>query len=716
MAETFQEWRAAVTAEQTAIRLAKAQSQTFSKPKVDSTVNTKVKPSEPPTPTWLEVETVDCFHQHVPKVIPRYTPRQKQKEMAEAVAKVLMWKNMLLAEAGVGIGKSMAYLIPLLLSKKKIDYPHGPVVISTKTIALQEQLYQKDVPQALRATGLAAHVLLCKGKTNYVCNRNLDDFLSSPQGKRFDDDAVVEWARRSDSGDRAETGAPAIPDPVWERICVQQCEPKTCPYEDRCAFLNYREARRNTAGIIICNHDLLVTDLILRQKSGKGLWLPPQAVVVDEAHSLEAITRRELSGVLVSSKIPTLIERIKANGRLRPFLHKIPAKTSHIWDEFEPEINRCADFSYEGEAERFRVRPGERFLRLANAMLEQFVSLEEAIDIALGTVKEVGKGKKAARELEMLAGEITTVIDTLKGLLESENRVHWLEKSGNNIKWKLYTSPVQVESFLFPALWHPMKSLPSVLVSGTLTVNGDFDYLKNRLGIKYRTVYTFKAESPFDYKNRMMIYIPTDLPLPSHDEEKDAFFIEAISERIAKLLEITQGRALVLFTSHRRMNAVYGRLSELSLPWPLLKQGGLPTGQILQRFREEVESVLLATGSFWEGVDIAGESLSAVIMDKLPFPSPMDPLIQAMRENVQKNGLDPHQHFDIPEMLSNLRQGSGRLIRQEEDRGIVAILDGRAAAQYKKLVEAALPPGRWTSELTQVQKWFRQGHKIANTK
>lgn len=659
-------------------------------------------------PSALEQETLSAFRKGVPRVIPNFTHRPLQQEMAQLAARAIYNRHILLAEAGVGIGKSMAYLIPLLFGKKHKPYPRGPIIVSTKTIALQEQLYRKDVPQAFRAAGIDdIDFLLCKGKSNYVCLHNLNSNMphsNEELGGLWE--KIRDWAEHSRTGDRAEEGAPGIPEEIWARIHVDECNKRTCLYEDKCAFVIHKRLRRNASGIIICNHDLFITDLILRQQ-GKALWAPPTAVVIDEAHALEDITRRELTKTLKKSRLPRLLRGITNNHHVSQFVKSsLLDELDVLWNRFEELLMRCVDWQGEGETDKFRVRPDNFLLLLAAQLQEKIASLENRIDIALGSVDERGKGKIIVQRAERLLAEASDLKYIFGGFLERGGRVFWVEKHGKD--WFLSVAPISINSFLSEMLWQTKERyIPIILSSGTLAIRGDFNFIEDRLGIRRETLH-FSAASPFNYRERTVIYVPRDLPSPSHDVAEDQAFVEAITNRIADILTITRGKALVLFTSHRRMNAVYEKLAGKGVPWPLLRQGQNPAGLLLQRFREDIDSVLLATGSFWEGVDVVGESLSAVIMDKLPFPSPFDPLVQAMREKLEASGLDPHQNLNIPEMLSNLRQGAGRLIRHENDRGIIAILDWRAAKQYASLVKEALPPGKWVHQLREVREWWKE--------
>lgn len=640
-------------------------------------------------------------------VLQNYIKRPKQVELAAAISETLFDKTPLLAEAGVGIGKSLAYLIPLLL-KARQDETFRPIIISTKTIALQEQLVDKDIELALQVINDKREVLLAKGKTHYLCRKNLEAIIMENTGAS---EALLEdfYKQVINKKECDRKNLPELPDHLWEKICVDKCSPSDCEFTG-CQFQQLKKQRRNFRGIIVCNHDMFLTDLVLRANGHRGLWPTPYAVIFDEAHSLEEVTRRELTSAVSIKQLEGIIKRcgrIKVlsnyleENQITTLLERIYALEKVIRENTLVRMEDNPGGTDEEETDQYRIKFTYELYQVLEQVYRGLNKLEDSVDTAATYGYKLKKSHQDVL-LERLSYSLSRIRHDLKNIIQADTSSFlWVEYSNHNIK--LCMAPVEIASFLRKMLWDK-REYPIVLTSGTLKVKDSFEYIKSTLGInKCRE---FSAESPFDYQNRMMIYTPIDLPLPNANPEADKLFLDRAAERISFLLKCSNGRALVLFTSHRRMREIYQRLKAFNLEYPLLCQGDDNVGRLLKRFREDVDSVLLATGSFWEGVDVAGESLTCVIMDKLPFPNPRDPLIQSLHEKAKTEGLSPFYNIDLPRMLATLRQGAGRLLRQESDWGIVAILDRRAGTKYKSLLQATLPPGVWTSDIKKVENWL----------
>ncbi|MGB9846246.1 MAG: ATP-dependent DNA helicase, partial [Desulfotomaculales bacterium] len=549
----------------------------------------------------------------IKKTLPGYVDRPVQRELAKKIWKTRMSSGILVAEAGVGTGKSFAYLVPAI--QKVVSAGLGPVVISTKTIALQEQLYKRDIPFILGATGTAKNVFLAKGKTNYIClNRLNEEIKANPKSKEL---ALLEkWVEKMrHSYDHAGYGdkslGPEVSEQTWDKVCVKRCQESRCKLFSVCGYMLYRQQRRRADDIIIVNHDLLVADLKARKRN-KMLWSTPGMYVIDEAHALESSAQRQLSYTVNYGKLASVLEQAVRRRETKSLVSLEATRNAlDSLDDFFKTLRRSLDPDRGSEIIHASPKAVKSAKRLA-AVLEK---LYEGIQVALAGFGQSVRGEfieEAAEHIEEALNALDIFCRDLK------EYVFYLEG-----KLEFIASPLNVGNYLKEELWNGRS--PVVLVSGTLAVQKKLDYFCYRIGLNGlkppRKVEHFIGLSPFDYKNRVRIYVPEHLPRPSHDDEKDEKFITAMAEEIDRLVKITDGRALVLFTSYRRMNAVYELLSKRTLPGRLLCQGrNYPSYKLLEIFRNDVNSILLATGTFWEGIDAAGETLTLVVMDKLPFP------------------------------------------------------------------------------------------------
>jgi ATP-dependent DNA helicase DinG len=619
--------------------------------------------------------------------LPDYEDRPQQRAMAAAVARAFEADTPLIVEAGTGTGKTFAYLIPALRSRRK-------VVVSTGTRTLQEQILERDVPALRRLLDEPFEVAVLKGVSNYLCVRRLRE-----HGSLFDGDelhAIRAWAARTATGDRAELAD--IPDDaaVWRDVTTTpeaRLGPR-CPHHREC-FVTRARRQAEKAQLIIVNHHLFFADLALRASYPGARVLPDyDAVVLDEAHQVEEIAT-EYFGVSASTRRFGALERdarrALAGASVDKMIDHVDRAATALFDDLRPRLR----------GERAAI-PDDLFA--AGAVQKRWFAVDTALDELVSHATLAAEGEQdddRSEEIAAIARRGAGVRDDLTTIAEGglRNYVHWAEVTGRAVM--LRASPVDVAPLLSAHLFAPVPA--TVLTSATLTTGGRFDYVRSRLGLDGELAEELRVDSPFDYATQALLYVPDDLPDP-----REPGFAAASCERIRALLELSRGRAFVLFTSHRALRAAVATLNK-NLPFPVLVQGEQPRAALLARFRATANSVLFATGAFWEGVDVPGDALSMVIMDKLPFAPPADPLVEARMARVQERGGDPFSDYQVPHAALALKQGFGRLIRRRDDRGVVAVLDGRVhTRRYGRAFLDTLPDGvRDVTTLAGVAAWWR---------
>jgi ATP-dependent DNA helicase DinG len=581
--------------------------------------------------------------------LPGFEPRAEQAALATAVERALATEEHLVAEAGTGTGKSLAYLIPALESGRR-------VVVATATKALQEQLLAQDVPAAARALGREVRVAVLKGRQNYVCRKQLQGFgpmLVRERAEAEAFDALLPWLDATETGDRAE--APLEPpETLWAELAVggDRCSGRRCPFVSAC----YAEAARARAGeaeLVIANHALYFADLA----AGGGVLPDHDAVVFDEAHRLEETAATWLGGRVSRGGLRRLaadVERAcREAGEPLPAraLDRVERAGERLLREVAPPTGR----------RRLRAPPAEPAALLADALC----ALGDAIH---------GSGEDLdalSRRALSTAAQVEACLDP--GELE---RVVWAEPDA--VAW----APVEVAPQLRERLWN--EEVTAILVSATLTNGEDARFVRRRLGLD--DARELVVGSPFDFREQALLYVPRTMPDPRSDG-----FTERVADEVVALLALSEGRALVLTSSYRALGVLRERVRG-RVPYDVLVQGEAPRERLLERFRSEVDSVLIATSTFWQGVDVPGESLSLLVIDKLPFSAPGDPMHEARCEAVEAAGGDWFRDFALPTAMLQLRQGFGRLIRGHGDRGVVAILDPRLRTRaYGRAFLGALP-------------------------
>ncbi len=656
-------------------------------------------------------------------IIPNYTHRDSQIEIARAVESAIESRKILMVEAGVGTGKTFAYLIPSIFEKCNYDNEYAPIIISTKTINLQEQLERdiKNIRELFIHLGMRANIfslqndsdiIISKGKRNYCCRKNLQDIMAK-SGDSQSEKLLSDVERWLDAGGNefSESMAPRLKESLREDLQVDRCA-QDCPFHSTCSFSRLKNNRKNAVGIIVTNHNQLVNDLKLRRQDVGSLWKKPCAIIIDEAHALEEVARNELAIKVSIHKIHRILNKASANAsvrkhgdNLRPSLETLKSLNASVSGLIEQPSDTGSLIT------RYPIKFDESLKSSIRDILKAVEMVDDKINIIIislddSRTKEISALENISRDLEDVENSLEEYVASID---DAESQALWVEKNRHGAI-TLMAAPLSPGQFLRETLWD--ASFPIIMTSGTMTTNKSFKQIEDALNLsgvsKRRRETPIHFDSPYDYENNVLIYVPKDIPdpRPIEDGEEDAF-TPAIARRIHELLTYSRGRALVLFTTHYRLGVVYEHLLKSNLGYAILKQGDASPGIVLERFREDYSSVLLATRSLWEGTDVVGDALSLLVIDKLPFPVPSDPLIKKLMERAERQGKDPMQEIQLPMMLTDLSQGSGRLIRQEGDSGIIALLDRRAwREKYNSLVVNHLPPGRWTSDISDVQKWF----------
>ncbi len=673
-----------------------------------------------------------------------FEQRPGQKEMAQGILSAYEQDKIALVEAGTGIGKSLAYLVPAFYWALKHQEKS---VISTHTIALQEQLMHKDIPFLLKTMDVELKAVLVKGMGNYLCLRKLRELNLQPLLFSLEESREVEkieqWAERTAEGSRSEIKFPLTPG-TWEKVACEadNCSHVQCPYYKHCFFFKARKEAEE-AQILVVNHHLLMADIHAKIKSEEGQEksIIPQfeRAIIDEAHHLEQVALdsfasqtdriglQRLLGRIFSEAHP---ERSRLNLIRSDFSQAKPAFVHALDVSIPVQKKECAALVEKAFAEmthfleeivsepRGTSRENKRRLTSSICSLpywkdplqKTFQDLAEKLgQLALDLNSIVGqleefKGTKLEQKAQEHSLELRTLVmrleekeANLNRFFSDENpekRVRWCEINASNVS--LVDANLDVASVLYEHLFAKLRT--TALCSATLTTNRAFSFLKQRLGIhqeKPENVLEQIFDSPFDYAQRTLLAMPTDLPGPS-----DPQFLPQILEPIRQMIQVSQGNAFILFTSYEMLQWVYEKLRNdpLLAKYPLLKQGDFSRHLLLQEFKQVAGSVLFATNSFWEGVDVPGEALRCVIIVKLPFIVPSEPIYQACSEMLEREGKDPFNDYAIPQAVIRFKQGFGRLMRTKADRGCIVCLDHRLVKKnYGKQFLSSLPPCKTAS-------------------
>jgi ATP-dependent DNA helicase DinG len=663
-----------------------------------------------------------------------YEPREGQRRMAEAVATVVSGGGTLLAEAGTGTGKTLAYLIPAILSGHR-------VLVSTGTKNLQEQIFYKDLPALQEALGRPFTATLMKGRGNYLCLHRWQIYKDGVDGDSSQGPRLIEvgdrtflpvvdaWAKTTQTGDRAELRDVPEDLPMWKEIGAHadSCLGSQCPRYGDC-FVTLMRQRAADSDVVIVNHHLLCADASVRQGAYGEVIPACPTLVVDEAHQLEEVATQYFGIAFSNSRVDDVVRDGARLLAAKPFGEKD--------EEVHRALARVADrnrtfFAALSAAPVFRNSGAERRARYtADAIADYFedglmlAGALEGLEATLALLNRAGAASRGpahgdagtddggragfarqartsgdeineeATTLQRRANELRTDLRILMAA-DDDDYVYYMENYGRTLVMR--ASPIDVSRIISTALFDRFRT--SILTSATLAIEGGFDYLKRRLGIRHADELCVASE--FDFRSQALLYLPKRMPPP-----KAPNFTEAAARETIQILQRSRGRAFVLFTSYAVLRGVQQFL-EMSLPYPLLVQGTAPRSALIDEFRRTPNAVLLATSSFWQGVDVVGEALSCVIIDKLPFAAPGDPVTAARIDAINAGGGDAFSDYQVPLAILALQQGLGRLIRHRTDRGVLAVLDPRLRTMgYGRRFLASLPPAPVTSDLDAVAKFF----------
>lgn len=608
-------------------------------------------------------------------------------EMARAVESALEERRHLIVEAGTGTGKTMAYLIPAILSNRR-------VVVSTGTKNLQEQLFFKDVPLVEEVFGRPLKVTYMKGRSNYICRQKVDEATRSEAAWLEGMDEVTDfriirdWVGQTEMGDRSELQTLAEHSMLWGKLDArrERCTGQKCGHFDNC-FITAMMRRAADSDVIIVNHHLFFADLAVKQEDFGGIIPRYDAVIFDEAHEIEDVVGQYFGSSVSNLQVQELARDVLDLARRKEF------QSGTVEDMVRSALAASERFfGLFGQAEgRASFQGHEQILaEFGHDYRDVIQSLE-----MVATQLQLMEG--AVDETIPLHRRVKSLQESIQFFLESKDPkyVFWVEKRGRGVH--LQATPIDVSQILEQRLFEEVPT--AVLTSATLAVAGDFEYLKKRLGLPGAR--SLIVDSPFDYQKQALLYVPQHMPEP-----RSATFTQFAAREVVKLLKLSEGRAFCLFTSYQQLKAVYERVA-MQVEFPLLMQGSKPRNVLLDEFRKTPNAVLFATSSFWQGVDVQGDQLVLVVIDKLPFAVPTDPVVQARSNQVQESGGKPFFDYQIPQAAIALKQGFGRLIRSKTDRGVLVLLDTRITAQrYGQIFFDSLPDYGFTTDILEVERFL----------
>ena len=616
--------------------------------------------------------------------VPGFAPRAAQQAMAAAVEEAIAERQMLVAEAGTGTGKTYAYLVPALMSGKR-------VIVSTGTKTLQDQLFHRDLPQVRSVLGARLSAALLKGRANYLCLHRLEqahkDGRHPSREQAADVQAIHAWSKRTQSGDRAELAAIAEDSPLWPRVTstTENCLGTECPMYAECFVVKARRAAQE-ADLVVVNHHLLFADLAIKQE-GFGEILPgAHAFILDEAHQVPELAGQFFSVTLSARQLTELAGDAQAEcagvsgalallqpmvdalnaavRRLRLALDRFPAKAAFLVTEHDDGVRR------------------------------ELAALREALGALAEALLAHAERSRGLASVAERAGEQCARLDHLTDG-SARDAVHWYELSAHGFAF--HATPLDISK--------PLRELRAnsraswIFTSATLSVAGRFTHFSRQLGLDDPV--ELGLESPFDYARQALAYLPRGLPEPSAPD-----YVDRVVDAVVPVLEASRGRAFLLFTSHRALRRA-AELLPARVAFPLFVQGTAPRNRLLEAFRASGNGVLLGAASFWEGVDVVGEALSLVVIDKLPFAAPDDPVLVARLDALREAGANPFADWQVPNAVIALKQGAGRLIRDIHDRGVLMLCDPRLTGRgYGRLFLASLPPLPRTHDPADVRAFF----------
>jgi ATP-dependent DNA helicase DinG len=655
----------------------------------------------------------------IAKAHPEYEHRPGQIQMAEAVVRAFEQRRHLIVEAGTGTGKTLAYLVPAIAAACGSG---ARVVISTGTKNLQEQLMEKDIPFLQDVLPAKFRAAVMKGRNNYACLHRIQRAESMPVLEGLDEvdhfDEVFRWVTQTNTGDRAELSNLPENLPFWRHIDARSdtCLGQQCPDFEPC-FITRMRQRAIDADIIVVNHHLFFADLALRNGAYGSVLPDYAAVILDEAHQIEDVASEYFGAQVSTYQIDDLLRDVGAltleDRETERELARISARIQRFSDEFwisfregrglegrfslapanrgsSPTVREGFDAGMDAGESGMPALPYHAFDNALNRLETTLDSLSEPPADAESIVRRT-------RQLRFDLNFIT------KG--EDKKFVYWLERRGRGVF--LRASPIDVSGLLQDKLFEKVPTV--VLTSATLSSAGNFNFIRERLGLEQAE--EMIAESIFDFEHQAVLYLPPQMPDPRSPQ-----WASAAAAEVVKIVNATEGRAFVLSTSLSGMNDLFERVAP-EIDYPCFVQGSGSKGALLKKFRTTPHAVLFATASFWQGVDVRGEQLSCVIIDKLPFAVPSDPVVAARQRYIEDQGGSSFYEYSVPQAIISLKQGLGRLIRSTTDRGVLAVLDPRLRTKmYGQTFLQSLPPCRVTSDVDELWRVFESGFSVQSTR
>ena len=618
-------------------------------------------------------------------VLPGFAPRQEQLQLAEAIEKTIASGGTLVAEAGTGIGKTLSYLVPVLRGSER-------TIISTGTKTLQDQLYFRDLPVVKKALGSTLKTALLKGRANYLCLYRMDQARKDgrlPSRESITElEAIRQWAPASIDGDLSISSVIAEDSELWPMVTstADNCLGSDCPDFEAC-FVARARSEAQSADVVVVNHHLLFADMAIKH-SGFGEVLPGASVfIVDEAHQAPETASQFFSSSLSTRQISDLCRDLLAEA----------AETSGGMAVVRDEVAHCRQVIREFQlACHDNLEDRGTWDEMLNR--SEIINALQSLDTAVAGLKPVAETMQGASRgmdacLQRLA-EIQAHFDHLdKPVPDTE--VRWFERRGQGVS--IHTTPLDISS-LFSSFCEQLDAA-WVFTSATLSVNGGFDHFVRQLGL--HDADTLNLDSPFDYENNALMWLPVGLPEP-----REPSFVPDLLQQVRPVLRASKGRAFMLFTSHRALKQAAELLAG-TIDHPLFVQGQMPRSMLLEAFRESGDGILLGSASFWGGVDVMGDALSLVIIDKLPFAPPNDPVMVARSNQLRQHGGNPFMDLFLPQAVIALKQGAGRLIRDVNDRGVLVICDRRLVSKgYGSVFLESLPPMQQTPDRDRVVEFF----------
>jgi len=645
-------------------------------------------------PVDVGYEMTELFEAGGPlaRAIPGFTTRNEQVAMAQAVSMALRTQSHCLIEAGTGVGKTFAYLVPSLFARKRI-------IVSTGTRTLQDQLFHRDLPVIARALGLPVRVAMLKGRANYLCLHRLElAEREAALNRRAREtlrliNKIRQWSHVTSSGDVSELNEISDQEPIWQSVTStrENCLGGDCAFFQRCHVVSARRDAQ-AADVVIVNHHLLMADLLLKEQGFGDLLPGADAIVIDEAHQLPDVAAQFLGTTVTARQVQNLCRDVAtellaqryASDSLKQAIVTVERAAADAYDSLQAAPERCEDDQW------------------PNGFVDGLHELRAGLDGLARLLDELqsddaGIAQSKAQALE-LAARVATLIGTDK---ESEvPGVRWVQRTMHG--FAVQFAPIDVATQLSALIRE--RAAAWIFTSATLAVGASFAHFARRIGLE--DAMNVQFGSPFDYQEQALLYLPRGMDAPSSPE-----FTRQVVEVSLAVLAASGGRAFLLFTSHRALRAAAALLREhwqQQPPYPLLVQGEAPREQLLQRFRAAGNAVLLGTSSFWEGVDVKGSALAVVIIDKLPFAAPDDPILKARAKAIEARGGNPFVEEQIPEAVIALKQGVGRLIRDAEDFGVVVICDPRLTTRsYGKVFLNSVPAMPRTTKLSDATDFLR---------